>query len=83
MTTSTRQSFQVLVTELIKAAPYSDSSWGATACTYYRLRRFMPTNVVLYAISTLAVASSGGVPAMLLAVPYTVAAALRRPLRRR
>ncbi|POH59641.1 sulfate permease [Cryobacterium zongtaii] len=45
---------------------------GLTARTYYALRRFMPTNLVLDAIHTRR-GLKWGVPAMLLAVPYSFA----------
>lgn len=47
--------------------------WVVTARTHYALRRFMPTNIVLGAIYTRR-GLKWGVPAMLLAVPYAVAA---------
>ncbi len=47
---------------------------GVTARMYYTLRRVMPTNIVLDAIHTRR-GLRWGVPAMLLAVPYTLAAA--------
>ena len=47
--------------------------WVVTARTHYALRRFMPTNIVLDAIHTRR-GLKWGVPAMLLAVPYAVAA---------
>jgi hypothetical protein len=47
---------------------------GLTARTYYALRQFMPTNLVLDAIHTRR-GLKWGVPAMLLAVPYTLAMA--------
>jgi hypothetical protein len=47
---------------------------GLTARTYYALRRCMPTNLVLDAIHTRR-GLKWGVPAMLLAVPYTFATA--------
>jgi len=48
---------------------------GLTARTYYSLRRFMPTNLVLDAIHTRR-GLKWGVPAMLLAVPYAFAMAV-------
>jgi hypothetical protein len=45
---------------------------GLTARTYFALRRFMPTNLVLDAIHTRR-GLKWGVPAMLLAVPYAFA----------
>ena len=48
---------------------------GLTARTYYALRRFMPTNLVLDAIHTRR-GLKWGVPAMLLAVPYACAMAV-------
>ena len=47
---------------------------GLIARTYYSLRRFMPTNLVLDAIHTRR-GLKWGVPAMLLAVPYAFAIA--------
>jgi len=46
-----------------------------TARTYFTLRRFMPTNLVLDAIHTRR-GLKWGVPAMLLAVPYALATAM-------
>jgi hypothetical protein len=46
---------------------------AATARSYYFLRRFMPTNIVIDAINTRR-GLKWGVPAMLLAVPYGLAA---------
>ncbi|WP_104190577.1 sulfate permease [Cryobacterium sp. Y82] len=46
---------------------------AATARSYYFLRRFMPTNIVIDAINTRR-GLKWGVPAMLLAVPYRLAA---------
>ena len=48
--------------------------WRITARTHYALRRFMPTNIVLDAIHTRR-GLKWGVPAMLLAIPYALAAA--------
>lgn len=45
---------------------------GVTARAYYVVRRFMPTNIALDAIHTRR-GLKWGVPAMLLAVPYTLA----------
>ena len=45
---------------------------GLTARTYFAVRRFMPTNVVLDALHTRR-GLKWGVPAMLLAVPYALA----------
>lgn len=47
--------------------------WAVTARTHYALRRFMPTNVVLDALHTRR-GLKWGVPAMLLAIPYALAA---------
>jgi hypothetical protein len=47
---------------------------GLTARSYYALRRFMPTNLVLDAIHTRR-GLKWGAPAMLLAVPYAFAMA--------
>jgi len=49
--------------------------WGLTARAHYSLRRFMPTNIALDAIHTRR-GLKWGVPAMLIAVPYALAAAL-------
>lgn len=45
---------------------------GVSARAYYAVRRFMPTNLALDAIHTRR-GLKWGVPAMLLAVPYTLA----------
>ena len=47
--------------------------WAVTARTHYALRRFMPTNIVLDALHTRR-GLKWGVPAMLLAIPYALAA---------
>ena len=47
---------------------------AVTARVYYSLRRFMPTNILLDAIHTRR-GFKWGVPAMLVAVPYALAAA--------
>ena len=49
--------------------------WGLTARAHYSFRRFMPTNIALDAIHTRR-GLKWGVPAMLIAVPYALAAAL-------
>lgn len=49
--------------------------WAASAYTRYYLRRYMPTNVALDAIRTRR-GLKWGVPAMLLAVPYLLAASI-------
>jgi hypothetical protein len=49
--------------------------WGLTARAHYSLRRFMPTNIALDAIHTRR-GLKWGLPAMLIAVPYALAAAL-------
>lgn len=49
--------------------------WGLTARFHYAVRRFMPTNVVLHAIHTRR-GLKWGLLAMLIAVPYALAAAL-------
>ena len=49
--------------------------WGLTARAHYSFRRFMPTNIALDAIHTRR-GLKWGVPAMLVAVPYALAAAL-------
>jgi hypothetical protein len=49
--------------------------WGLTARAYYSFRRFMPTIIALDAIHTRR-GLKWGVPAMLVAVPYALAAAL-------
>jgi len=48
---------------------------GLTARTYFALRRFLPTNLVLDAIHTRR-GLKWGVPAMLLAIPYSFATAV-------
>ena len=48
--------------------------WVASVHTRYFLRRYMPTNIALDAIRTRR-GLKWGVPAMLLAVPYLLAAA--------
>jgi hypothetical protein len=50
-------------------------SLGLIARTYYALRRFMPTTLLLDAIHTRR-GLKWGVPAMLLAVPYAIAMAV-------
>jgi hypothetical protein len=47
--------------------------FGVTARAHYALRRFMPTNILLDAIHTRR-GLKWGTPAMLLAVPYALAA---------
>lgn len=47
--------------------------WGLSAHTRYYLRRYMPTNVALDAIRTRR-GLKWGIPAMLLAAPYVLAA---------
>lgn len=49
--------------------------WAASAHTRYYLRRYMPTNIALDAIRTRR-GWKWGVPAMLLAVPYLLAASI-------
>lgn len=49
--------------------------WAASVSTRYYLRRYMPTNVALDAIRTRR-GLKWGVPAMLLAVPYLLAASI-------
>jgi small-conductance mechanosensitive channel len=49
--------------------------WGLTARAHYFFRRFMPTNIALDAIHTRR-GLKWAVPAMLVAVPYALAAAL-------
>jgi hypothetical protein len=49
--------------------------WGLTARAHYSVRRFMPTNIALDAIHTRR-GLKWGAPAMLVAVPYALAAAL-------
>ena len=48
--------------------------WGLTARTHYAVRRYMPTNIALDAIHRRR-GLKWGVPAMLIAVPYLIAAA--------
>jgi len=47
--------------------------WGVTARIHYAVRGFMPTNVVRDAVHTRR-GLKWGVPAMLLAIPYSLAA---------
>lgn len=47
--------------------------WGLTARTHYAVRRYMPTNIALDAIHRRR-GLKWGVPAMLIAVPYLIAA---------
>jgi hypothetical protein len=47
--------------------------WAVTARTHFALRRFMPTNIVLDAIHTRP-GLKWGLPAMLLGIPYALAA---------
>lgn len=49
--------------------------WAGSAHTRYYLRRYMPTNIALDAIRTRR-GLKWGVPAMLLAVPYLLAASI-------
>lgn len=49
--------------------------WAASVRTRYYLRRYMPTNVALDAIRTRR-GLKWGVPAMLLAIPYLLAASI-------
>jgi hypothetical protein len=49
--------------------------WAASVSTRYYLRRYMPTNVALDAIRTRR-GLKWGVPAMLLAAPYLLAASI-------
>jgi hypothetical protein len=70
---SNGQSSQVLVAEHLKGCAMFGLIWGVTARSYYSLRRLMPTNVLLDAIHTRR-GLKWGVPAMLLAVPYALAA---------
>ena len=49
--------------------------WGLTARAHYSVRRFMPTNIALDALHTRR-GLKWGVPAMLIAVPYMLAAML-------
>ena len=67
------QSFQVLVAEHLKGRAMFEFILAATARSYFFLRRFMPTAIVIDAINTRR-GLKWGVPAMLLAVPYAVAA---------
>lgn len=48
---------------------------GLAARTYYALRRFMPTNILLDAVHTRR-GLKWGVPAMLLSVPYALSSVL-------
>ena len=49
--------------------------WALSVRTRYFLRRYMPTNVLIDAIRTRR-GLKWGVPAMLLAVPYLIAASI-------
>ena len=49
--------------------------WGFTGRVHYAVRRFMPTNIMLDAIHTRR-GLKWGVPTMLIAVPYVLAAVL-------
>jgi hypothetical protein len=51
------------------------TTWGLTARAHYSFRRFMPTNIALDAIHTRR-GLKWGVPAMLIAIPYALGAAL-------
>lgn len=53
--------------------------WTASIHTRYFLRRWMPTNILLDLIRTRR-GLKWGIPAMLLAVPYLLAAAICRGL---
>jgi hypothetical protein len=48
--------------------------WGLTASMHYAVRRFLPTNIALDAIHSRR-GLKWGVPAMLIALPYLLAAA--------
>ena len=48
--------------------------WTVSVHTRYFLRRYMPTNILLYAIRTRRRGLKWGIPAMLLAVPYILIA---------
>lgn len=50
--------------------------WPASVHTRYFLRRYMPTNVLIDAVRSRRDGLKWGVPAMLLAVPYLLAAAV-------
>jgi hypothetical protein len=67
--------FQVLVAEDMEGRSMFALILGLTSRTYFALRRFMPTNLVLDAIHTRR-GLKWGVPAMLLAVPYAFAMAV-------
>ena len=69
----TLQSFQVLVAEHLKGRAMFEFILAVTARSYFFLRRFMPTAVVIDAINTRR-GLKRGIPAMLLAVPYAIAA---------
>lgn len=49
--------------------------WTASVYTRYFLRRYMPTNILLYVIRTRR-GLKWGIPAMLLAIPYLYVASL-------
>jgi hypothetical protein len=68
-------SFLVLVAEHSEGAIVFGIILGLTARTYYALRCFMPTNILLDGIHTRR-GLKWGVPTMLLSVPYALVAVL-------
>jgi hypothetical protein len=69
------RSFQVLLAEHSGGFSMFGLILGVTARTHYALRRFMPTNILLDAIHTRR-GLKWSLPAMLLALPYALAAVL-------
>ena len=65
----------LLVAEHLEGRRMFGIIWGLTARAHYSVRRFMPTNIALDALHTRR-GLKWGVPAMLIAVPYALAAAL-------
>jgi small-conductance mechanosensitive channel len=65
----------LLVAEQLEGRRMFGIIWGLTARAHYSFRRFMPTNIALDALHTRR-GLKWGVPAMLIAVPYALAAAL-------
>lgn len=73
MTAAFGQPFQVLVAEHSEGCNMFGFALGVAARAHYFLRRLTPTNILLDAIHTRR-GLRWGVPAMLLAVPYALAA---------
>jgi hypothetical protein len=65
----------LLVAEQLEGRRMFGIIWGLTARAHYSFRRFMPTNIALDALHTRR-GLKWGVPAVLIAVPYALAAAL-------